>query len=121
MAVQNLEYRSGAALPCAKSDRVDAGNAHFRRLCSTDFPYQFRPEPTLRAHLLFALKYEVMHFVFLSRLFHVMVPAELEHWIRESPTGQARDAADQIAFRAALQEVCWGASAGFNHGLSAHD
>ena len=52
------------------------------------FPAQFRPEPTLRAHLVFALKYEIMHVEFLSRLFHAIAPAELEAWIRESPTGQ---------------------------------
>jgi hypothetical protein len=52
------------------------------------FPAQFRPEPTVRGHLVFAFKYEVIHIEFLSRLFHAIAPAELENWIRESPTGQ---------------------------------
>ena len=52
------------------------------------FPTQFCLAPTLRAHLQFALKYEVMHLEFLSRLFDAIAPAELEQWIRESPTGQ---------------------------------
>lgn len=52
------------------------------------FPAQFRPEPTIRGHLVFALKYEMMHIEFLSRLFHAIAAIELENWIRESPTGQ---------------------------------
>ena len=61
------------------------------------FPTQFCLAPTLRAHLQFALKYEVMHLEFLSRLFGAIAPAELEQWIHESPTGQyARQGAQRL-------------------------
>jgi hypothetical protein len=52
------------------------------------YPAQFRPaEPTIPAHLTFALKYEVIHLEFLSRLFDVIEPGILEQWIRNEPTG----------------------------------
>jgi hypothetical protein len=49
-----------------------------------------RPEPTLAAHLSFALKHEGVHLETLSRLFasDSEARAELEHWIRSEPGGQ---------------------------------
>lgn len=51
------------------------------------FPTQFRPESTIPAHLTFALKYEIIHLEFLSRLFNTLDAAVLEEWIRNEPTG----------------------------------
>ena len=51
------------------------------------YPGQFRPEPTIPGHLTFALKYEIVHLEFLSRLFSVIEPDILEDWIRREPTG----------------------------------
>ena len=51
------------------------------------YPAQFRPEPTIPGHLTFALKYEIIHLEFLSRLFSVIEPGILEEWIRNEPTG----------------------------------
>lgn len=51
------------------------------------YPAQFRPEPTIPGHLTFALKYEIVHLEFLSRLFNTLDPRILETWIRNEPTG----------------------------------
>ncbi|WP_199688105.1 Fic family protein [Noviherbaspirillum sedimenti] len=51
------------------------------------YPAQFRPEPTIPGHLTFALKYEIVHLEFLSRLFSTLEPGILEEWIRDEPTG----------------------------------
>ena len=48
---------------------------------------QLRPEPTIPAHLTFALKYEIIHLEFLSRLFQVIDPAIIENWVRSEPNG----------------------------------
>lgn len=48
---------------------------------------QLRPDPTIPDHLTFALKYEIIHLEFLSRLFHVIDPGILEEWIRGEPNG----------------------------------
>ena len=47
-----------------------------------------RPSPTLRGHLTFHLKHEVVHFELLSRLFERCDPAELTGWVADEPTGQ---------------------------------
>lgn len=51
------------------------------------YPAQFTPAPTIPAHLAFALKYEVVHLEFLSRIFSAIDPGILAHWIRSEPTG----------------------------------
>jgi hypothetical protein len=51
------------------------------------YPPQFRPEPSIPGHLTFALKYEIVHLEFLSRLFNEIAPDILEAWIRGEPTG----------------------------------
>jgi hypothetical protein len=51
------------------------------------YPAQFRPEPTIPGHLTFALKYEIVHLEFLSRLFSTLDPCILATWIRNEPTG----------------------------------
>ena len=51
------------------------------------YPAQLRPEPTISDHLTFALKHEIIHLEFLSRLFNVIDPATLEDWCRAEPTG----------------------------------
>lgn len=51
------------------------------------YPPQFRPLPTIPGHLTFALKYEIVHLEFLSRLFSTIDPGILEGWIRDEPTG----------------------------------
>jgi hypothetical protein len=47
---------------------------HVDGLAREVYPAQFRPEPTIPAHLTFALKYEIVHLEFLSRLFGMMEP-----------------------------------------------
>ena len=52
----------------------------------------YRPGPTLREHLAFALKYEGVHLEFLARLFQrpdikQKIKHELQQWITEEPTG----------------------------------
>lgn len=47
-----------------------------------------RPEPTLRGHLTFAFKYEVLHLEFLARLYEKIDPAELITWFGDEPTGR---------------------------------
>jgi hypothetical protein len=57
-------------------------------LRSTQFTEQYRPEPTLRAHLEFMMRYERISLEFLARLFAVTGPDELLAWIKEEPTGR---------------------------------
>jgi hypothetical protein len=53
-----------------------------------------RPEPTITAHLGFALKHEGVHLEALSRLFARAPAIEIESWVRHEPSGQyARRAA----------------------------
>jgi hypothetical protein len=47
-----------------------------------------RPQATAAAHIAFALKHEGVHLETLSRLFAVLVPAELETWLQEEPKGR---------------------------------
>lgn len=42
---------------------------------------------TLRSELTFALKHEVVNLEFLARLFGVLDANDLEHWLRDEPTG----------------------------------
>lgn len=51
------------------------------------YPLSQRPEPTLPAHLTFALKHEVVHLEFLYRIFQVIQPRELEAWVLDERTG----------------------------------
>lgn len=51
------------------------------------YPAQFRPEATIPGHLTFALKYEVVHLEFLSRLFSAMDAGIFEEWVRNEPSG----------------------------------
>lgn len=60
---------------------------HADGLAQEIYPAQFRPEPTIPGHLTFALKYEIVHLEFLSRLFSTIDPGILEEWIRNEPTG----------------------------------
>lgn len=49
---------------------------------------KYLPEPTLRAHMTFALKREPLHLELLARLFTQLDPNELVAWISSEPTGQ---------------------------------
>lgn len=49
---------------------------------------KYLPDPTLRAHLTFALKREPLHLELMARLFSKLDPAELLAWITSEPTGQ---------------------------------
>lgn len=60
---------------------------HAGGLAQEVYPAQFRPEPTIPGHLTFALKHEIVHLEFLSRLFGAIEPGILEEWIRREPTG----------------------------------
>lgn len=51
------------------------------------YPPSQRPEPTIPAHLTFALKHEIVHLEFLTRLFEIVDPAVLEAWICSEPSG----------------------------------
>lgn len=52
------------------------------------YPENYRPEPTLPAHLTFAFKHEGVHLEFLVRLYRLpQVRTELERWIQSEPTG----------------------------------
>jgi hypothetical protein len=46
-----------------------------------------RPAPSLRGHLTFQLKHQVLHLELLSRLCEQLDQAELVGWIRQEPTG----------------------------------
>lgn len=52
------------------------------------FVVGMRPSPTLRGHLTFHLKHEVLHLEMLSRLFERVDTAELVAWINDEPSGQ---------------------------------
>lgn len=47
-----------------------------------------RPAASVRGHLTFHLKHEVLHLELLSRLFEQLDAAELVGWIQQEPTGQ---------------------------------
>ena len=47
-----------------------------------------RPSATLRGHLTFHLKHEVLNLELLSRLFERVAPSELISWIETEPSGQ---------------------------------
>jgi len=51
------------------------------------YPASARPEPTIPAHLTFALKHEIVHLEFLARVFAAIDPAVLVNWINNEPTG----------------------------------
>jgi len=51
------------------------------------YPLAQRPEPTVAAHLTFALKHEIVHLEFLHRLFLSIDQQHLEAWLRDEPTG----------------------------------
>lgn len=48
----------------------------------------YEPEPSLRGHLVFALKYEGVDLDFLGRLFAVTGAAPILEWIRDEPLGK---------------------------------
>ncbi len=52
------------------------------------FPENMRPAPDFASHLQFHLRYEVVHFEFLARLFRASGPAPLQAWIDSEPTGR---------------------------------
>ena len=52
------------------------------------FVESMRPDASLRGHLTFHLKHEVLHLELLSRLFGKIDPQELVVWIDDEPTGQ---------------------------------
>lgn len=52
------------------------------------FPENMRPQPDFASHLQFHLRYEVVHFEFLSRLFRAGGPQPVQAWIDSEPTGQ---------------------------------
>lgn len=51
------------------------------------YPASARPDPTIAAHLTFALKHEVVNLEFLARVFDAVEAAVFERWIRDEPTG----------------------------------
>jgi len=51
------------------------------------YPAAAEPEPTISAHLTFALKYEAVNLEFLGRVFNAVPPDVFEDWIRGEPTG----------------------------------
>ena len=58
------------------------------------FPEVMRPGPEFSQHLQFHLRHEVPHLEFLSRLFRVTGPEQLQLWVLREPTGRyARRAA----------------------------
>lgn len=87
MALRTHEY-----YPC-QPFRISSSIGSSRRSNLADgvtnevYTEQSRPASTVAAHLSFALKHEVMHLEFLSRLFHAIDPALLENWIRSESTG----------------------------------
>ena len=52
------------------------------------FVEAMRPASSLRGHLTFHLKHEVLHLELLSRLFEQLDQAELVDWIQQEPSGQ---------------------------------
>ena len=52
------------------------------------FVEAMRPAASLRGHLTFHLKHEVLHLELLSRLFEQLDPAALVDWIQQEPSGQ---------------------------------
>lgn len=52
------------------------------------FPENMRPQPDFASHLQFHLRYEVVHFEFLARLFRASGPDPVQAWIDSEPTGQ---------------------------------
>jgi hypothetical protein len=52
------------------------------------YPPAMRPQPTLAAHLAFALRYEGVCLEFLARLFAVLPEKELANWTNREPSGQ---------------------------------
>jgi hypothetical protein len=52
------------------------------------YPAGSRQEPTLQAHLTYALRQEGVHLEFLARLFDVLPQAELAAWLNSERTGQ---------------------------------
>jgi hypothetical protein len=52
------------------------------------FPENMRPGADMASHLQFHLRYEVVHFEFLARLFRVTGPRPVQDWINLEPTGQ---------------------------------
>lgn len=52
------------------------------------FPEGMRPSATLRGHLMFHLKNEVLNLELLSRLFNAFAPEDLVAWIEDEPGGQ---------------------------------
>ncbi|QTN28802.1 Fic family protein [Rhodoferax sp. AJA081-3] len=58
------------------------------------FPEVMRPLPEFAQHLQFHLRHEILHLEFLSRLFKVTGPDQLQLWVLREPTGRyARRAA----------------------------
>lgn len=51
------------------------------------YPPSAKLDSSIPAHLTFALKHEIIHLEFLSRLFAVIEPSILERWICSEPTG----------------------------------
>ncbi|OWQ46302.1 hypothetical protein CDL60_17075 [Roseateles noduli] len=51
------------------------------------WPASYRPTDDFRGHFEFGLKYDRLHFEFLSRLFERIDPSEVLGWISEEPNG----------------------------------
>jgi len=51
------------------------------------YPPNMRPDWTVKAHLTFHLRHEVLNLEMLARLFDAVDPNELAEWIRAEPTG----------------------------------
>lgn len=51
------------------------------------YPAAAQPEPTISAHLTFALKYEAVNLDFFGRVFKAAPSGVFEDWIRREPTG----------------------------------
>lgn len=65
-----------------RTTQVDEG------LATETFVESMRPSASLRGHLTFHLKHEVLHLELLSRVFARIDPIELLTWIQEEPGGQ---------------------------------
>ena len=74
-------FRVTSSIGAARKSLHAAGHAQ------EVYPAQFRPAPSIPAHLTFALKHEMVHLEFLSRLFAAIEPGVLEEWIRGEPSG----------------------------------
>lgn len=75
-------FRADSAIARTRSTVREEGYVH------EYYPPGARPADTLAGHLTFVLKHEGTHLEFLTRLFDVLPPAELQAWVAAEPTGR---------------------------------